>query len=197
VVLQPNPRGSGGFGEEFRRAAAGDWGRGPFADVLAGVDHVVAMGFVDPDRLGVAGWSYGGYLTAWAIGQTDRFAAASVGAGVFDLESHFGQAREQMVEYFGGPPWEIPEAYERDSPSSYVGSIVTPTQVIHGDADWAVAFAQGQQLVASLATIDVPHEFLAYPGQGHTIADPEMQDEAWERVLAWFDRWLRDGASRP
>lgn len=189
AVFLPNPRGSGGYGAEFRAAARGDWGARPTADVLSGIDSLVARGIADPDRLALAGWSYGGYLAAWILTQTDRFAAASVGAGVIDLTSHYGQGAVQMNEYFGGPPWRRPRPYRDQSPIHHVENISTPVLVFHGTEDGAVSPAQSELLHSALSFLDVPVRLVRYPGEGHTIRGSAAQDDSWERWLAWLHQW--------
>lgn len=189
AVFLPNPRGSGGYGEEFRAAAKGDWGMGPTADVLSGIDSLVARGIADPERLVLAGWSYGGYLAAWILTQTDRFAAASVGAGVIDLTSHYGQGAVQMNEYFSGPPWRRPAPYRDQSPIHLVENIDTPVLIFHGTEDGAVSPAQSELLYSALSFLDVPVRLVRYPGEGHTIRRREAQDDSFERWLGWLDEW--------
>ena len=190
AVFLPNPRGSGGYGQAFRAAALRDWAHGPAADVLSGVDHLVNVGVADPGRLALAGWSYGGYLAAWILTRTPRFRAASVGAGIVDLTSHFGQAPEQMTEYFGGPPWSVPGPYRRQSPVSWADRFDTPTLVFHGEADSAVSPAQSELLVAALRTLGVPVQYRGYRGEGHSFRGAVAQDESWAAFLGWVERWL-------
>lgn len=193
AVFMPNPRGSGGYGERFRRAVRRDWGRGPAADVHAGIDRLIADGIADPTRLALTGWSYGGYLAAWMLAHSDRFAVGSVGAGVYDLTLHYGQGAPQLEEYFGGPPWRLPALYRDQSPVHYVARITTPTQIIHGEDDTAVSIAQAELLHAALRAEGVPTEFVRYPGEGHSLRQASVQDDSFERLLAWLERWLRPG----
>jgi dipeptidyl aminopeptidase/acylaminoacyl peptidase len=193
AVFLPNPRGSGGYGEHFRRAARRDWGDGPAADVHAGIDTLIAMGVADPDRLALTGWSYGGYLAAWMLAHGDRFAVGSVGAGVYDLTTHYGLGAPQLEEYFGGPPWRLPGLYRQQSPIQHVARIRTPTQIIHGERDNAVTIAQSELLHAALLAEGVPTEFVRYPGEGHSLRQAAAQNDSWERMLAWLERWIVTG----
>lgn len=190
AVFLPNPRGSGGYGAEFRAAARGDWAMAPTTDVLSGIDSLVARGLADPDRLALAGWSYGGYLAAWILTQTDRFAAGSVGAGVIDLTSHYGQGAVQLNEYFGGPPWRWPTPYHSQSPIQHVERMSTPILIFHGTEDSAVSPAQSELLYSALSFLDVPVRLVRYPGEGHTIRGADAQGDSWERMLDWLREWV-------
>src|SRR5205823_4697459 len=123
AIFCPNPRGSAGYGKAFRQANVKDWGGGDFKDVLSGIDALIARGIADKERLGLMGWSYGGYLTAWMVTQTDRFKAASAGAGVMNLVSMYGQTDIPpfLERYFGDVPWKARELYAKDSPMTYAG----------------------------------------------------------------------------
>jgi dipeptidyl aminopeptidase/acylaminoacyl peptidase len=193
VVLAPNPRGSTGRGNTFAAANRRGWGLGDLQDVLAGVDHLVELGLADPERLGVGGWSYGGFLTAWTIGHTDRFKAAVVGAGVTDLLS-FQAAdipswlpRAQML----ADPWEDPEVYLRCSPISYAGQMVTPTLIPHGADDQRVRLGQGRELYNALRRRGVAVEMVVYPREAHAIMERHHQRDLLTRVADWFDRYLK------
>ncbi len=192
AMLLPNPRGSGNYGEAFRRANYRDWGYGDFNDIMAGVDHLVELGIADPDRLGIMGWSYGGYMTSWTISQTDRLRAASVGAGVTNLYSMYGQTDipDFMEAHFGARPWDDIEEYERHSAMFFAKNIRTPTLIQHGEKDERVPLAQGQELYAALKKKGVPVEFAVYPRQGHLIMEPKLQRDMLERNLRWFEKWV-------
>jgi len=120
AVLRPNPRGSSGYGKQFRMANFKDWGGGDYADIMAGVDKVITLGVADPKRMAVMGWSYGGFMTSWVIGHTDRFQAACVGAAVTNLWSFTGTSDilDFLPGYFGGEPWDNMKAYHKHSPMS-------------------------------------------------------------------------------
>jgi dipeptidyl aminopeptidase/acylaminoacyl peptidase len=191
-VFCPNPRGSGGYGLKFRAANVKDWGKGDLADVLAGIDYLIAREGADPDRLGIMGWSYGGFMTARAIGQSDRFKAASAGAGVTNLESMYGQTDIQpfFERYFGGPPWATGADYRGQSPMRFAARIQAPTLIQHGGNDRRVPLAQSQELHTALRRRGVPVEFAVYPREGHILAEPRHQADAMRRNVAWFERWI-------
>jgi dipeptidyl aminopeptidase/acylaminoacyl peptidase len=193
AVLMPNPRGSAGRGREFAWGNRRRWGIGDLDDVLSGVDALVARGLADPERLGVGGWSYGGYLTSWTIGHTNRFKAAVVGAGVTDLLSF--QAAD-IPSWLPGQmmlarPWEDQQIYLQLSPITYVGDVTTPTLIPHGEADERVPLGQGKELYAALRARGVPVEMVIYPREGHLIWELAHQRDLLERVVEWYDRWLK------
>ena len=154
AVLRANPRGSSGYGTKFRQANDKDWGGGDFRDLMAGVDKVIAMGIADADRLGIMGWSYGGFMTSWTITQTDRFKAASVGARVTDLVSFTGTSdiASFLPDYFGGEFWDEGryEVYRDHSAMAHVGNVKTPTLIQHGEADVRVPISQGYEFYNAL-----------------------------------------------
>jgi len=192
AVLRVNPRGSSGRGRSFRFANRGDWGGGDFHDLMSGVDHVIALGVADPERLGVMGWSYGGYMTAWIVSQTRRFAAASVGAGIVNLTSFAGTAdiHDFAPDYFGGQPWEKPDLYLARSPLFHLAGVTTPTLIEQGQEDHRVPTAQGWELYRALRHLGVETSLVLYPRQGHELAEPRLELDAAERNLAWFERHL-------
>jgi dipeptidyl aminopeptidase/acylaminoacyl peptidase len=168
AVLRPNPRGSSGYGKAFRHANRKDWGGGDYRDLMAGVDDVVARGIADPERLGVMGWSYGGFMTSWTITQTKRFKAASVGAGVTNLMSFNGTADipSFVPDYFGGA-WdnlELPTGPLRDV---QVKGVTTPTLILHGEADVRVPVSQGYEFYNALKRQKVPVKMVTHPRQPH------------------------------
>lgn len=193
AVFCPNPRGSAAYGEKFRRAAYKDWGGGPFEDIMTGIDKLIADGIADPDRLGMMGWSYGGYMTAWAISQTDRFKAASAGAGVTNLESMYGTTdiAPFLEQYFAGPPWKNREQYAKNSAMTFAGRIKTPTLIQHGEKDERVPVSQSQELYQALKRNGVPAELVIYPRQGHNPQELHMQADVLQRNVDWFKRWLK------
>ena len=193
AVLRPNVRGSAGYGRDFRYANVRDWGGGDARDVLAGVDALVARGIADSARVGVMGWSYGGYLTAITIARTTRFRAASVGAGITDLVSYSGTADIPgfVPTYYAGDFWEHADAYRAGSAIDNVTRITTPTLIQHGDRDERVPIGQGYQLYYALKRRGIPVRMLVYPRQGHGISEPKLQMEAARANVEWFERWLR------
>ena len=192
AILRPNPRGSSGYGQAFRYANYGDWGGGDYQDIMTGVDAMVERGVADPDRLGVMGWSYGGYMTSWVISQTNRFKAASVGAGIPNLMSFTGTADVPgfVPDYFGGDFWEVPEAWQAHSALFNIGGAETPTLIQHGEEDRRVPVSQAYELRNALERQDVPVTMVVYPRQPHGIQEPKLQLDAMHRNLNWFDRWV-------
>jgi dipeptidyl aminopeptidase/acylaminoacyl peptidase len=193
AVLRPNVRGSAGYGRDFRYANARDWGGGDAQDVISGVAALVARGIADSARTGVMGWSYGGYLTAITIARTQRFRAASVGAGITDLISYSGTADIPgfVPSYYGRDFWDDTTAYRAGSAIANVTRITTPTLIQHGELDERVPIGQGYQLYYALQRRGIPVRMLVYPRQGHGIGEPKLQVEAAQANLEWFDRWLR------
>jgi len=198
AVLRANPRGSSGYGKDFRYANYGDWGGGDYQDIMTGVDAMIDRGVADPDRLGVMGWSYGGYMTSWVITQTDRFKAASVGAGLPNLMSFSGTADvpDFVVDYFGGEFWEEPEAWQSHSALFNIEGVTTPTLIQHGEEDRRVPISQAYELRNALSRQGVDVTMVVYPRQPHGIQEPKLQLDAMRRNLRWFDRWVlgRTGA---
>jgi dipeptidyl aminopeptidase/acylaminoacyl peptidase len=202
-VYACNPRGSQGYGEEFCYANFGDWGDGPMDDVLRGVDALVADGLVDAERLGVTGGSYGGYLTAWIIGHTDRFAAAVSCRGVYDLTSQMlsgdiGGPTFGKLE-FGAQPWEDPDLYRRHSPLTYADRMVTPLLIQHAEHDLRCPVTQAEELFATLRSMHRPVRFLRTPGESHELTrsgTPYRRVENLERIRDWFVHYLVEGKRR-
>jgi len=191
-VLLPNPRGSYGFGEDFTRANVKDFGHGDFADILAGVDEALRAAPIDPKRLGVLGWSYGGYMTMWAVTQTDRFAAAVAGAGIVSWQSYYGQNRidQWMLPFFGATVYDDPAVYAKSSPIEFIRKVKTPTLVLHGDRDSEVPTPQGYEFWHALKTLGVPTRLVIYENEGHGISRPQHQRDIQKRTVAWFDEYL-------
>ncbi len=192
AVLRPNVRGSSGYGREFRYANVRDWGGGDFRDAMAGIDALVQRGVADRDRLGVMGWSYGGYLTAFAITQTTRFRAASVGAGITNLVSYVGVADIPgfIGSYFGGEFWDAPKLWQDRSAVFRVKAVTTPTLIQHGENDLRVPISQGYELYTALKRRHVPVTMVVYPRQGHGVGEPRLQLDVMRRNLEWFERWV-------
>ena len=194
AVLRVNPRGSSGYGRKFRYANYEDWGGGDYRDIMSGVDHVIEMGVADPDRLGIMGWSYGGYMTSWVITQTKRFKAASVGAGVTNLMSFTGTADIPgfVPDYFRGEYWDVFDRWRARSAMFNVKGVSTPTLIQHGEQDVRVPISQGYELYNALTRQRVPTKMVVYPRQPHGIQEPKHIKDAMERNLEWFDRWIRN-----
>ena len=192
AILRPNPRGSSGYGTEFRRANVQDWGGGDFQDLMTGVDRVIEMGVADPDRLGVMGWSYGGFMTSWIVTQTNRFKVASAGAPVTNLMSFNGTADIPafVPDYFGGQFWDAMDRYQKHSPMFQVKGVTTPTMIQHGEADIRVPISQGYEFYNALKVKGVPTRMLVLPRQPHGPTEPKMQLAAMKANLEWFDKYI-------
>src|SRR5215471_11667028 len=192
-VLLPNPRGSYGQGEEFTRANVKDFGYGDLRDTMAGVDLAIKKYPIDPNRLGVNGWSYGGYMTMWTVTQTNRFKAAVAGAGVCNLQSYYGQnlIDQWMIPFFGASVYDDPAAYEKSSPIKFIKNVKTPTLVIVGEHDAECPAAQSYEFWHALRNLNVPTQLIVYPGEGHLFLKPQNQVDRMRQTLAWFDKYLK------
>ncbi len=192
-VLYPNPRGSFGQGEAFVRANVKDFGYGDFRDIMAGVDAAARVAPIDLGRVGISGWSYGGYMTMWAVTQTTRFKAAMAGAGLSNLQSYYGQNKidKWMVPYFGASVYDDPAVYARSSPITFIKSVKTPTLILVGDRDGECPPPQSYEFWHALQTLGVENTFVVYPNEGHRFADPAHQRDVIARSLAWFDAHLK------
>ncbi|HLK33623.1 MAG TPA: S9 family peptidase [Terriglobales bacterium] len=191
-VLYPNPRGSYGQGEAFTRGNIKDFGYGDFHDILAGVDQVVKDFPVDNNRVGITGWSYGGYMTMWAVTQTNRFHAAVSGAGLSDWLSYYGENDivRWMTAYFGASVYDNPQVYARSAPMTFIKNVKTPTLVLVGERDGECPAPQSREFWHALRTFGVPTQFVVYPGEGHFIGSPEHQLDILRRTVQWFDKYL-------
>jgi dipeptidyl aminopeptidase/acylaminoacyl peptidase len=191
-VFLPNPRGSYGFGEAYTQANVKDFGYGDLRDILRGVDAAVAAAPIDAARVGVIGWSYGGYMAMWAVTQTDRFKAAVAGAGIVNWQSYYGQNRidRWMIPFFGASVYDDPDVYARSSPITFIKKAKTPTLVLHGDRDSEVPTPQGYEFWHALKTLGVPTQLVIFDGEGHAVSRPDHVRDMQRRVVAWFDRYL-------
>ena len=192
-LFLPNPRGSFGQGEAFTSANVRDFGHGDLRDILHGVDAALAAAPIDPDALGVMGYSYGGYMTMWAVTQTNRFKAAVAGAGVSDWLSYYGEngIDQWMIPFFEASVYDDPAVYAKSSPINFIKHARTPTFEYVGDRDLECPMPQSQEFWHALNTLGVPTEFVVYPGQGHELRDAKDRADAKRRTLAWFSRWLQ------
>ena len=191
AVLYPNIRGSIGYGEAFVEANRADWGGGDYKDVMAGVDWAIARGIADPSRLGIGGWSYGGYMAAWAVTQTSRFKAAVSGAPVIDMASEFGTENGPAYdEWFYGTPYEKLDGFIRSSPITYVKQARTPTLLLQGEDDTTDPIGQSQQFYRGLKRYGVDAELVLYPREPHGLREEQHLLDRLNRILAWYDRYL-------
>ena len=192
-VLFPNPRGSFGEGEAFTAANVKDFGYGDFQDILAGVDYVVKTLPVDDHRVGIGGWSYGGYMTMWAVTRTNRFRAAVAGAGIANWQSYYGEndIDQWMIPFFGASVYDDPEVYARSSPITFIKNVKTPTLILVGDRDGECPAPQSFEFWHALRTLGVETQLVVYPGEGHSIWQPEHQRDITQRTLEWFAQHLK------
>ncbi|MEI2616319.1 MAG: S9 family peptidase [Thermomicrobiales bacterium] len=194
VIVFSNPRGSSNYGEEFATSIYLDWGVKPMADVLAALDYAIDHVAIDPERIYVAGGSYGGYLVNWIVTHTDRFRAAVTGRCVSDLQT-LALASDNgtlwMAEYFGGMPWEMPEVYESGSPIRHIANAVTPLLIEHQEQDMRCTMDQAEQMYNALRFLGVETEMVIYPGESHGMSRggrPSHRVDRLERILDWFER---------
>jgi dipeptidyl aminopeptidase/acylaminoacyl peptidase len=192
-VLSPNPRGSYGQGEAFTRANVKDFGGGDFADVLAGVDKAMRVAPIDGNRLGLTGWSYGGFMTMFGVTQTNRFKAAMAGAGIADWQSYYGEnlIDQWMIPFFGKSVYDDPEIYAKSSAINFIKKVKTPTLVIVGDSDGECPAPQSYEFWHALKALGVETQLVVYEHEGHLFAKPQHQRDVIERTLAWFDAHLK------
>ena len=192
VVLQVNYRGSSGRGQAWKKAIFADWGNKEVQDLLAGVDHVLSLGFIDPDRLGIGGWSYGGILTDYTIATTTRFKAGTSGAGSALQTSMYG-TDQYIFQYENelGAPWKNPKLWEKLSYPFYKADrIKTPTLYMGGEKDFNVPIAGSEQMYQALKSLGVPTQLVVYPGQFHGISRPSFVKDRYDRYLGWYDKYL-------
>jgi dipeptidyl aminopeptidase/acylaminoacyl peptidase len=198
AVFLPNYRGNTGSGQEFAKLNIGDPGGTEFDDILAGIDWCVAEQFADPERLGVTGASYGGYMTAWAVATTDRFKAAVMISGICNqLSSHYSCNHDFHGFINGGPlsnPHHRAVAVER-SPLMRLDKPKTPTLIIHGAEDRCTPLGQAQEFYGALRDRNCIVELVVYPREGHGLREREHLRDAWGRTIQWFDRFLRGGTT--
>jgi dipeptidyl aminopeptidase/acylaminoacyl peptidase len=194
-VLQPNPRGSYGQGEEFTQANRKDFGYGDLRDILAGVDAVEARYPVDPGRVGLTGWSYGGFMTMFAVTQTQRFKAAVAGAGISDWQSYYGENSidQWMTPYFGASVYDDPAVYAKSSAINFIKQARTPTLIVVGDRDGECPAPQSYEFWHALRDRHVPTQLVVYPNEGHGFVDPAHRRDVMERAVEWFQQFMPPG----
>ncbi len=192
LVLRPNYRGSAGYGEKFRALNVRNLGVGDYADVISGVDALIAKGWVDKERMGSMGWSQGGYISAFITASSDRFKAVSVGAGISDWMTYYANTdiTPFTAQYLHATPWDDPEIYKKTSPISYIAKATTPTLIQHGENDRRVPIPNAYELRQALEDRGVPVKMVVYKGFGHGITRPKQQRAVMEENEKWFAQYI-------
>jgi len=192
AVLRPNIRGSWGRGTTFANAVVGDMGGRDFQDVMHGVDALIERGLVDANRVAIAGWSYGGFMSAWAITQTTHFKAAIMGAGIADWHGFHALSNlsDWDIRFLQADPLDNPEVYRRWSPVTYANRVITPTLILHGENDQCVPVSGGYAFQRALQERGVPVELVVYPREGHDISEYSHALDIEERVIRWLEKYL-------
>ncbi|HEX3880817.1 MAG TPA: S9 family peptidase [Bryobacteraceae bacterium] len=192
-VLLPNPRGSYGQGEKFTAANVKDFGGGDLRDILAGVDEAIKSAPIDENRVGITGWSYGGYMTMWAVTQTDRFHAAVAGAGIANWQSYYGENSidQWMLPYFGASVYDDAKVYAKSAPIEFIKNVKTPTLVVVGDRDGECPAPQSYEFWHALRDRGVKTQMVIYPNEGHRFHKPADQRDVLVRMIGWFNENLK------
>ena len=191
AVLAPNIRGSIGYGLDFIRSNRHDWGGADYRDAIAGIDYLIERGITDPEKIAVAGWSYGGYMSAWAITQTNRFKAAVVGAAMTDLAVEYGTETADINAYdtwYLGTPYENLDDFIRMSPMTYVKNASTPALILIGEEDEIDPIAQSRQFYRGLKRYGVETELVIYPREPHGIKERRHKIDVMNRMVEWIDK---------
>jgi dipeptidyl aminopeptidase/acylaminoacyl peptidase len=193
AVLYMNPRGSNGYGQKFSDGTLREWGGGDYRDLMIGVDEALRrFSWIDPDRMGVTGGSYGGFMTNWIVTQTPRFKAAVAVASVSNLVSFYSTSLYQdLIHAEFGLPWDDYDLLWRWSPLRYVRQAQTPTLLLHGEQDNDVHITQAEEMYMALRRRGVETQLVRYPREGHGFREPRHRVDALERTIAWFDRFLK------
>ncbi len=191
-ILMPNPRGSYGEGEAFTVANRKDFGYGDLRDLLAGVDVVTKKFPIDPHRVGITGWSYGGFMTMFAVTQTHRFRAAVAGAGISDWKSYYGENSidQWMIPFFGASVYDDPAVYAKSSAINFIKNATTPMLIVVGDRDGECPAPQSFEMWHALNTMHVPVKLVVYPDEGHGFSNPNDERDVLERAIQWFDKYM-------
>lgn len=192
AVFMPNFRGSSNYGAKFAQSNARLVGKVDYEDILSGIDHLVKLGLADENRLAVAGWSYGGYMSGWIIGHTNRFKCAAYGAGLSNAVSYWGTADIvfQRERLHGGTPWEARKMFDDQSPLNHLTNAKTPTLIFHGEKDERVPLGQSQETYRTLKRLGVTTQLVVYPDQGHGIQVPSYQLDKMRREFAWIEKYV-------
>ena len=196
VVIYTNPRGSQGYGEKFADSITGKWGEPAMTDLMAAVDFAISLGYVDKNRLGVTGGSYGGYMTNWVVTHTDRFKAAVTQRSVSNFASMFGTSDVgfDMEWEFKATPWEDPELYAKWSPITYIDKCKTPLLIIHSEHDWRCNVEQDDQMFMALKYLKREVEYVRFPEEPHGLSRhgrPDRREARLKFIVEWFDRYLK------
>jgi dipeptidyl aminopeptidase/acylaminoacyl peptidase len=194
AVLFPNFRGGIGRGSKYTVLDNGDLGGKDFEDIMTGVDTVIARGVGDPDRLGIGGWSYGGFMSAWAVTQTNRFKAAIVGAGVSDWYTILAETPVPLWTvqvHFEAWAWDQPEAFRKHSPIEFVQQVKTPVLLFHGDHDNMIPISQARGYFRALRHYNVPSSLVVFPREGHGVRETAHRIDLYNRTLAWYDKYVK------
>ncbi len=191
-VFEPNPRGSFGRGETFAAANVRDFGGGDWRDDLAGIDAAIAAAPIDGNRLGLAGWSYGGYMSMWGETQTNRFKAIVAGAGTVNWQSYYGQDKidQWMIPFFGASVYDDPAVYAKSSPITYIKQSKTPVLILASERDEEVPAAQSFEFYHAMQTLGVPSQLVVYADEGHGVRQPAHVRDILSRMIGWFNRYL-------
>ena len=193
-VLLINPRGSSGYGQKFADGCVNDWGGGDYRDLMRGVDVALEkFPFLDKDRMGVMGGSYGGYMTNWVVTQTNRFKAAIASASLSNLISFYSTSLYQDLIHaeFNGMPWDNYDKLWERSPLKHIKNVKTPTMLVHGEADNDVHITQAEEMYTALKMRGVDTVLIRYPREGHGIREPKHRVDNLQRVLDWFEKYLK------
>jgi len=192
IILKPNYRGSAGYGEKFRALNVRNLGVGDYADVISGVDFLIAQGYIDKDRVASMGWSEGGYISAFITTSSDRFKAVSVGAGISDWTTYYANTdiTPFTAQYLQATPWDDPAIYAKTSPITYIKNATTPTLIQHGGADRRVPLPNSYELRQALEDHGVPVKMVVYDGFGHPINKPKQQRAVMEENENWFGHYI-------
>jgi dipeptidyl aminopeptidase/acylaminoacyl peptidase len=192
AVFMPNFRGSSNYGAKFAQSNAKLVGKVDYEDILSGVDYLIKLGLADENRLAIAGWSYGGYMSGWIIGHTDRFKCAAYGAGLSNAVSYWGTADivEQRERLHGGTPWEARKMFDEQSPLNYLTNVKTPALIFHGEKDERVPLSQSLETYRTLKRMGATAQLVIYPDQGHGLLTPSYQLDKMRREFAWIEKYL-------
>jgi dipeptidyl aminopeptidase/acylaminoacyl peptidase len=197
VVACPNPRGSTGFGQKFVDDISGDWGGKCYRDLMAGMDTLEKLPYIDKERIASAGASFGGYMMNWFQGNTTRFKTLITHCGVYNFDSMYATTEELWFDEWehGGPPWgPNRNSYEKHSPHRLAANFKTPMLIIHNDLDFRVPVSEGHQLFTTLQRLGVPSKFINFPDEGHWVVKPRNSEYWHKEVFAWLARYAPPGA---